>query len=183
MSPLGPRHRDLEATRVVPAYFNPHASSAVAALPVATHIRPLDDALGVDQIPAVAREATLALTLTRSLETEVGLDAARLLQGSCWGKDVKCVALAPDETGKLAVQLFVGKDDEESFNVQLVKEGLARAAKPGARYHLVDRMTGDSTAVHDLAKELKAAEEMARKGRYGMWRYGDVGDDDEEQKF
>ena len=36
MSPLGPRHRDLEATRV-PAYFNPHASSAVAALPVATH--------------------------------------------------------------------------------------------------------------------------------------------------
>jgi hypothetical protein len=31
-----------------------------------------------------------------------------------------------------------------------------------------------------LAAELNVAHEVSRKSRAGMWRYGDIGDDDDE---
>ena len=34
----------------------------------------------------------------------------------------------------------------------------------------------------ELVQELQEAEESARKGHVGMWRYGDPGEDDEEDE-
>jgi staphylococcal nuclease domain-containing protein 1 len=147
-----------------------------AVVPVATHLRPLDMSLGTDRIPPVAKEAVLALISTRSLESEEGIDAARMLQSLCWGKDLTARVYANDEIGKQAVTLMPD-DSDATVNAQLVTEGLARVAKQGSVDVLSSGMV-DGNAVVKLAAELNVAQEAARKTRSGMWRYGDVGDDD-----
>jgi staphylococcal nuclease domain-containing protein 1 len=124
----------------------------------------------------VAKEAVLALISTRSLQSDEGVDAARLLQSLCWGKDLTARLVAPDESGKQAVALITDASDE-TVNSQLVTEGLARVSKQTSVDVLVGGMT-DGNSVVILAAELNVAQEAARKTRSGMWRYGDVGDDD-----
>jgi staphylococcal nuclease domain-containing protein 1 len=148
----------------------------VAVVPVATHLRPLDMSLGADRIPPVAKEAVLALISTRPLDSEEGVDAARMLQGMCWGKDLTACVFGLDESGKQAVAVVVD-DSEETVNAQLVVEGLARVAKKTLVDLLVSGMA-DGNAVVKLTADLHVALESARKTRAGMWRYGDVGDDD-----
>jgi staphylococcal nuclease domain-containing protein 1 len=150
----------------------------LAAVPVATHLRPLDMSLGIDRIPPVAKEATLALTLTRSLDHDDGVEAARLLQTLCWGKDLTVRLWAPDETGKVAVVVMnPGGGSEQTVNAQLIAEGLAQVAKSVDM--LASRMV-ESNAVVEFAAELSLMKDTARRTRVGMWRYGDVGDDDDE---
>jgi staphylococcal nuclease domain-containing protein 1 len=151
----------------------------IATVPVASHLRPLDLSLGTDRIPAVAKEAVLAYTTTRSVESDEGMEAARMLQGLCWGKDLTVRTFAPDENGKMAVALLTDESDE-TINAQLVSEGLARATKQAAVDALSARMI-DSNSIVNLAADLKVAEETARKLRHGMWRYGDVGDEDPDE--
>ena len=68
----------------------------------------------------------------------------------------------------------------ETVNEKLVSSGLARVVtKRGAAEIMANRMV-DGTNVLKLAGDLEAAQEVARRGHYGMWRYGDVGDDDDE---
>jgi staphylococcal nuclease domain-containing protein 1 len=152
----------------------------VATVAVSTHLRPLDMSLGVERIPAVAREATLALIMTRSLDTDEGVDAARFFQSISWGKELSARLLAPDDSGKLAVALSL-PDQEETINAQLVSEGLARVAKQANIDLLASKMSDGGNSVVELAAELNVAQDEARKSRYGMWRYGDVGDDDPDQ--
>jgi len=40
----------------------------------------------------------------------------------------------------------------------------------------------DGSSVIKLAADLNVAQEGARNSRTGMWRYGDIGDDDEEER-
>lgn len=152
----------------------------LATVPVATHLRPLDDSLGADRIPPVAKEAVLALVQTRPLSSDEGVDAAHMFQRLSWGKDLKAKLLAPDENGKMAVTLSV-PDEDETINVQLVSDGLARVAKPAAVSALAARMADDGNTVVKLAADLNVAQEAARKSRSGMWRYGDIGDDDDDE--
>ncbi|GAX13294.1 staphylococcal nuclease domain-containing protein 1 [Fistulifera solaris] len=150
----------------------------VATVPIATHLRPLDVTLGPDRFPAVAKEATLALTIVRSLDTDEGLDAARFLQSTCWGRDLKAVVLSVDpETGRQA--LTIEGNDGETVNANLIELGLARVAKPPVVDALASRMANPAT-ITKLASDLNVSQETARRARVGMWRYGDVGDDDEE---
>ena len=151
----------------------------VATVPVSTHLRPLDDSLGTDRIPPVAREASLALVLTRSLETDEGIDAARMLQSMCWGKDLTAQLLAPDDSGKLAVVIMRPDSTEESVNAEMVSLGLARAAKQTTVSVLQARMV-DTNVIVKLAADMQASQDSARRSRVGMWRYGDVGDDDDD---
>ena len=146
----------------------------VATVPVASHLRPLDVSLGPDRIPPLAKEATLALTMTRSLDQDEGVDAARYLQSLCWGKDLSARLLAADETGKMAVVIV---DGDETVNAKMISEGLARVAK--STEALASRML-DSNVIAKLAADLAVAQDVARRTRVGMWRYGDVGDDDDE---
>jgi len=161
----------------VSVLFVDHGNTST--VPVATHLRPLDENLSIQQIPPAATEAVLALTLTRPLETDEGVDAARFLQTLAWGKEVMCTMYGPDEDGKLAVALN-DVSGGETFNEKLVSEGLARCAKQFAIRSL-SRNVVDGSAVLELAKKLEKAQEGARSLRAGMWRYGDVGDDDEKE--
>jgi len=151
----------------------------VATVPVATHLRPLDPSLGTDRILPVAKEATLALTLSRPISDEYGMDCARKLQSSCWGKDLRIRTAGRDEAGKMAVTIVT--DSNESVNEQLISAGLARVAKPAAAQALAANMVNGSSIIK-LAADLNVAQEGARRSRTGMWRYGDIGDDDEEER-
>jgi staphylococcal nuclease domain-containing protein 1 len=150
----------------------------VADIPVSTHLRPLDMSLGTDRIPPVAKEGTLALTLTQPLSEDSGLDAARMFQSACWGKDLAVRIHGTDDTGRVAV--VITTDSGETLNEQMVSAGLARVENATAVNTMAGRMS-DRSAVLKLAADLNVAQEAARKSRSGMWRYGDIGDDDDEQ--
>lgn len=152
----------------------------VATVPVSTHLRPLDPSLGTDRIPPVAKEATLALTLSRPISDQYGMDCARMFQSLCWGKDLRIRTSGRDESGKLAVTIVT--DSGESVNEQLISAGLARVAKPMAARALSSNLV-DGSSVMKLAAALNSAQESARRSRTGMWRYGDIGDDDEEERY
>ena len=125
----------------------------------------------------MAKEAILALTITRPLETDEGVDAARFLQSSCWGKDLVLRTLAPDENGKMNVSVaLVGTD--ETINAKLIEEGLARVKSSS---EVLNAKMLDPEVIPELHQSLKEAEQVARKARVGMWRYGDVGDEDPDE--
>lgn len=148
----------------------------VSVLPIASHLRPLDVQLGVDRIPAIAKECVLALTKARGLDEDEGIEAARFLQSSCWGNELRARIFCENE-GKLVVGLY-NMTSTTSVNEQMIEGGLARVTKKELET-LFERVVS-SQGLTDFAAELSAAEESARKSRTGMWRYGDVGDDDEE---
>jgi staphylococcal nuclease domain-containing protein 1 len=150
----------------------------VATVSPATHLRPLDMSLTTESIPAVAKEAQLALIKVRPLDEDDGLDAARMFQGAAWGKDLK--ALLHGETdGKVVVTLYEGDVDAPSINENLTAAGLARIGKKYEIYDLLDRM-GNSDSLGKLVKDLQAAQESARTSRKGMWIYGEIPEEDEE---
>jgi len=147
----------------------------VATMKVATHLRPLDESLDVEKIPAVAKEGALALTVTRTLNTDEGVDAARMLQGLAWGKNLSAKMI----TGTEIILTCPGK--ETSINEELVGAGLARVPKP-MEVKALARSAKRADEVLKLAKTLNDLQEKARKTRSGMWRYGDIGDDDEDER-
>ena len=67
-----------------------------------------------------------------------------------------------------------------SINEQIVSDGLARVSKATEVEALCTNMI-NSDNLSSLANELRIAENVARKYHAGIWRYGDVGDDDEEE--
>ncbi len=150
----------------------------VAAVAQATHLRPLDMSLGTDRIPAVAKEAQLALAKVRSLEQDDGIDAARMFQGMAWGKDLKA-RLHGEIEGKVIVTLYDSDVDSPSINEKLTEEGLARIGKRHEVYEVLDRM-GNSDSLGKLVTDLREAQEKARKSRKGMWIYGEIPEEDEE---
>jgi len=150
----------------------------VANLPMATHLRPLDTSLGMDRIPAVAKQATLALTIVRPLSDDEGLDAAEMLQSLAWGKNLTARTFC-EVDGILQITLEDPAESSTTINEKLISAGVARVVKHMAVKSLATRMSGGGNAVVSLAADLNVAQDVARKSRSGMWRYGDVGDDDE----
>ena len=61
----------------------------------------------------------------------------------------------------------------------MVVAGYARAARK-SELDLLSAAVADSSNLVMLAERLAAAQEDARKTRAGMWRYGDIGDEDDE---
>uniref|UniRef100_A0A7S2EXZ5 Uncharacterized protein n=1 Tax=Trieres chinensis TaxID=1514140 RepID=A0A7S2EXZ5_TRICV len=152
----------------------------VSVVPLATHLRPLDVALGTDRIPAVAKEAVLALTEVRPLADDDGHDAAIMLQRTAWGKEVT-VRIYCELDGKLEIGLYESADKgAKSINEQLVAAGLARTSKP-FKLDTLKRKMKDSSNLVSLSKALSAAQTEARKTRKGIWMYGDIGEDDDEE--
>ncbi len=150
----------------------------VSVVSVATQLRPLDLQLGVDRIPAIAKEAVLALTVTRGLDDDDGVSAARFLQESCWGKDMTGRIFCESE-GKLVIALYE-LNSSTSINEQLVAEGLARVSRK-KEIDVVCEKVARPQSLTEFAEDLNLSESSARKSRVGMWRYGDIGDDDEEE--
>ena len=148
----------------------------ISTVPISTHLRPLDTQLGIDRISPTAKECVLALTKTRSLDEDEGIEAARLLQRS-WGAEMTARIFCENE-GKLEIALYK-PNSTISINEEMISDGLARAMKKKEVDVLLDKLVSP-VALTAFASDLAAAEESARKTRVGMWRYGDVGDDDEE---
>ncbi len=188
---------DIKAGKIVAALFNDGSSNSwyrakiiektgkgkvkvlfvdhgnVADVFPATHLRPLDVALGVDQIPAVAKEAILALVKVRSLEEDDGIDAARTFQSMAWGKDLKA-RLHGETDGKAIVTLYDSDLESLSINEKLTSEGLARLGKRDEIY------TGNSDSLVKLVKDLRIAQDKARSSRKGMWIYGEIPEEDDD---
>lgn len=151
----------------------------IAVVPIATHLRPLDNSLDVTRIPAIAKEAELALIQVRSLDDDDGVDAARMLSGLAWGKKMSALIFCQID-GKAQVMLTDPSDDSGvSINEQLVSSGLALSAKKTDTDTMMTKMI-DSNAVVKHIADISTAQDSARKSRKGMWRYGDIGEEDEE---
>lgn len=151
----------------------------IAVVPTATHLRPLDNALDVTRIPAIAKEAQLAQIQVRSLDDDDGVDAARMLSSLSWGRKMSA-RIHCNIDGKAMVTLTDPNDDSGlSVNEQLVVSGLALSAKKIDVDAMAAKMI-DSNSIVKLAADISAAQDSARKYRKGMWRYGDIGEEDEE---
>ena len=118
------------------------------------------------------------LTNTQSLDEDEGVDAARFLQRSAWGNEMRARIFCENE-GKLVIASLYQPSSTSSLNEQLIADGLARASKKKEVDGLCEKLVNPDSFT-DFAGDLSAAEESARMSRVGMWRYGDVGDDDEE---
>ena len=68
-----------------------------------------------------------------------------------------------------------------SINEQLIAAGLARKSKQFKVYSIENRMV-DASIINSFAAGLTVSQDAARRSRTGMWRYGDVGEDDEEER-
>ena len=149
-----------------------------AKVDVATKLRPLDFELGLDRIPPAAKEAVMALTKARALDDDDGVAAARYLRSLAWGKSVKAHIFCEME-GKAIIALYDQNNTALSINEELVSDGLARVSKPGELKVVANKLI-DTKNLENLFDSLSLAQENARKSRRGIWRYGDIGDDDED---
>ena len=152
----------------------------LASVPIATHLRPLDPALGTDRIPAAAKEAVLALTKVRDINDEYGHEAGTFLQAAAWGKEITARIFCQSE-GKLVVALTNPDNDAETINEALISSGLALNIKP-REIDILSRKMVDSKNLKSLSDKINSSLNKAKRSRVGMWRYGDI-DDDEEDGF
>ena len=194
---------DIKVGKVVAALFNDGSSNAwyrakilekgsngkvkvlfvdhgnVATVKAASQCRPLDVELGVENIPAAAKEAQLAMIKVRDISDDDGVAAARYFQHAAWGKDLKA-RLHGEYEGKVLITLYETDTEEPSINENMAAEGLAIImGKNYEIYEVLDRM-GNSDSLAKLVKDIKAAQEKAKSGRKGMWVYGEIAEEDED---
>lgn len=150
----------------------------LATVPIATHLRPLDAELTTTRIPAAAKEGVLTLTKVRDVNEDDGHEAASLFQSMAWGKDLTARIYCQTD-GKLEVALNDPSNESETLNEVMVSQGYAFCLKPREIDTLKRKMV-DSKHLKGLAEDIAAAQNSARSKREGMWRYGDIDDDDED---
>jgi staphylococcal nuclease domain-containing protein 1 len=145
-------------------------------------LRPLDPADGI--IGAQAQECKLAYTKAPTLDQEYGTECAEALHDLTWGKELvarsvgrvdgmRAVILSDPAANEAAKEAAKKAEADkktvptapDSINQQLIEHGLARL---------------DKHAAGDEVEKWKPTQEAARKGRVGMWQYGDADSDDEE---
>lgn len=127
----------------------------------------LEPTLGPKEMSPQALECKLAyLIALPPTDGGDGEEAAHALSGLGWGKSV--MARVEERQGDLLhVSLTSGG---ESINEALLEQGLVRLGKTVPRRAAA------------LLTKLREKEDAARKGRHGMWRYGDI-DEDEALEF
>jgi staphylococcal nuclease domain-containing protein 1 len=150
-----------------------------AKVDVSTQLRRLDFELGVDRIPPAAKEAIMALTKARDLDDDDGVAAARYLRSLCWGKIVKAQIFCEQEAKAVIALYEPNNNNATSINEELISDGLARISKAGELKILSNKII-DTKNLESLFNSLSLAQENARKSRRGIWRYGDIGDDDDD---
>lgn len=128
-------------------------------------LRPLDPALGPQALSPQAVECRLAYLIASSPDDGAdGEEAAHALSDAAWGK--RMVARVEDrDSGVLLVTLI--DDAQVVVNNSLVSEGLLRVAK-----------TADKRAA-PVVNKLRELENAAKSSRKGVWRFGDIEEDDD----
>lgn len=130
-------------------------------------LKPLDPTLGTQLLSPQAVECRLAyLTASPASDGADGEDAAHYLSDHAWGKPM--LARVEDrDSGVLLVTLIDPGPPQANVNEALVSNGLVRVAK------VVDKRAGP------LVRSLREKEEAAKSARAGMWRFGDIDEDDD----
>lgn len=128
-------------------------------------LRPLDPTLNTQVVAAQAVECRLAhLVVSDPTDGADGQDAAVAFSAAAWGKPL-LARIEDRKAGVLHVTLFV--DAQTNINEQLVSAGLARVEKTAAKRLL------------PLLQALQEKELTAKKERNGVWKYGDIDDDED----
>lgn len=133
-----------------------------------SRLKPLDPTLGPKELSPQALECKLAyLVAAPPTDGAHGEDAAHALGDAAWGK--RMLARVEERHGDLLlVSLTIGGSD---INEELVSSGLLRVGKDAPK------------RAAPLVAKLRAKEATAKTERHGMWRFGDVDDDDDAMEF
>jgi len=130
-----------------------------------SRLKPLDQSLGPQMLSPQAVECRLAYLIANPPDDGAeGEEAAHALGAAAWGKRM-CARVEDRDAGVLLVTLL--DDAKMSVNEDIVSQGLLKVAKK------VDKRAAP------LVKVLQEKCEAAKTRRLGMWKYGDVDDDDE----
>lgn len=134
-----------------------------------SRLKALDASLGPQMVSPQAVECRLAHLIANPPDDGAeGEEAARALSDAAWGKRV-FARVEDRDAGVLLVTLL--DDATGSVNEDLVSQGLLKVAKK------FDKRAAP------LVKGLQEKCDAAKTRRLGMWKYGDVDDDDEALDF
>ncbi|KAG5456833.1 MAG: hypothetical protein BJ554DRAFT_3312 [Olpidium bornovanus] len=146
-----------------------YGNSEVVSL---SRIRPMPAEFG--SLPPQSRAASLAFVKIPGEETGYGNEACRRFHELV--RDKQLVANVEARiAGGMHLSLFdpaTSTDRTATLNGELVASGLAT----------VDTATGHAKANPDVIETLAALQEKAKKSRLGMWEYGDITADEEDQQ-
>lgn len=128
-------------------------------------LKPLDPSLGTHLLSPQAVECRLAyLIASPATDGADGEEAALALQEHAWGKPM----LARVEDRNAGVLLVTLIDPAQlNINEALVGQGLLRVSKSAEKRAM------------PLVRKLQEKEQAAKTGRLGMWRFGDIEEDDD----
>ncbi|RIA91953.1 transcription factor [Glomus cerebriforme] len=156
----------LPESKNVEVIYTDYGNSEVIPL---TRVRPLPD--NFKQLPSQSQEAILSFLNVRNKEEEYGEDAYEHFRDIVGNK--RLVAnIDYKENNLLHLTLYdpkVSQAIEASINAEMVKAGYATVDKKSILYK-------SNPAV---VEKLLEAQEQAKKGRMGMFEYGDITADDE----
>lgn len=132
-------------------------------------LKPLDPTLGPKDISPQALECRLAyLKASPATDGADGEEAAHAFGAAAWGKPI--LARVEERSGDVLLVTLVD-DQKTNVNETLVSEGLLRVEK------------GSTKRSAPLIRLLQEKEQEAKNARLGIWRYGDVDDDDDAPEF
>jgi staphylococcal nuclease domain-containing protein 1 len=140
--------------------------------------------LAVASLPPLARVCRLAFVRADDPATsDYGHEAACMLSELILQKQVVMKVHGRDEDNRLLVSIF-REGDKESIAEMLLRAGIIRISKTALRSIRKRVTSGAAGAETDntIMTALREAQEEARKGRVAQWRFGDIGDSDDDER-
>jgi len=153
-------------------HTQPKLTTVTTLLSSSRRLRPLAPELAA--IPPLAYDSMLAYIRVQPPNTELGHDAGAYLNELMWGvSDLKATTRFTDRDGRANVSVTSDSaGDDVTVNELLIRAGLARVSKTQVR--------SAPAADSELVRALMAAQQDAKSRHVGMYRFGDVGDSDDE---
>ncbi|XP_076893622.1 ribonuclease TUDOR 2-like [Bidens hawaiensis] len=145
-----------------------------------SQLRPLHPS--VSSAPGLAQLCQLAYLKVPSLEEDYGQEAAMHLSENTLSEPKVFKAVIEDRdnsggkvkgqgTGNILLVTLIDAEADTSINAIMLKGGVARLEK---------RRRWEPKDIQQMLDELEKYQDEARTKRYGMWEYGDIESDDEE---
>ncbi|KAE8697320.1 calcium-binding mitochondrial carrier protein SCaMC-2-B-like isoform X1 [Hibiscus syriacus] len=145
-----------------------------------SQLRPLDPSVAAS--PGLAQLCSLAFLKVPSLDDEFGTEAAQFLSEQTLGSSLPFTAMIEERdvsggkvkgqgTGTVLIVTLVAEKSDLSINAAILQEGLARLEK---------RKRSESRDRKSVIDNLENFQKEAKTARRGIWQYGDVGSDDDE---
>jgi len=126
-------------------------------------------------IPPSAKEAILAAVVAPSIGEDYGRDAGMALSEFTWGRELLVKIYGRDEEGRLCVVAYEGENNS-SINESMVRMGLCRLSR--SKYA---SLTRNFPSAREVVERLQEAQQVAKKSRANIWRYGDIDSDEDER--